>query len=88
MNTHDYDIEDRIIKLANYIVDTKSTVRSAAKEFGVSKSTVHKDMVSRLNKIDKRLYREVRSVLDENKKERHIRGGLATKEKYRNMKMQ
>ena len=74
MNTHNYDIEDRIIKLANYIVDTKSTVRGAAKEFGVSKSTVHKDMVSRLNKIDKRLYREVRSVLDENKKERHIRG--------------
>ena len=55
MNTHNYDIEDRIIKLANYIVDTKSTVRGAAKEFGVSKSTVHKDMVSRLNKIDKRL---------------------------------
>lgn len=87
MNTHNYDIEDRIIKLANYIVDTKSTVRGAAKQFGVSKSTVHKDMVSRLNKIDKRLYREVRSVLDENKKERHIRGGLATKEKYKNMKI-
>lgn len=86
LNTHNYDIEDRIIKLANYIVDTKSTVRGAAKEFGVSKSTVHKDMVSRLNKIDKRLYTEVRGVLDENKKERHIRGGLATKQKYKNMK--
>ena len=86
MNTHNYDIEDRIIKLANYIVDTKSTVRGAAKEFGVSKSTVHKDMVSRLNKIDKRLYREVRNVLDENKKERHIRGGMATKLKYLNKK--
>ncbi len=86
MHKFNYDIEDRIINLANYIIDTKCTVRSAAKEFGVSKSTVHKDMTDRLNKLNKRLYGKVREVLDENKQQRHIRGGMATKEKYKKMK--
>ncbi len=75
-------IETRALEIANYIVETKSTVRKAAKEFGVSKSTVHKDCQERLVQINKSLAVEVRSVLDLNKSERHIRGGLATKEKY------
>ena len=76
-------IEERTIELANYIIDKKATVRSAAKFFGVSKSTVHKDVTERLNKINSRLAAEVRSVLDENKSERHLRGGMATKKKYK-----
>lgn len=76
-------IEDRTIDVANYITETKSTVRAAAKHFGVSKSTVHKDVTERLRKINPRLAREVRMVLDENKSERHLRGGLATKKKYK-----
>jgi len=75
-------IEARAVDIANYIVETKSTVRKAAKEFGVSKSTVHKDCQERLVQINKSLATEVRNVLDLNKSERHIRGGLATKEKY------
>ena len=75
-------IEARAVEIANYIVETKSTVRKAAKEFGVSKSTVHKDCQERLAQINKSLAVEVRNVLDINKSERHIRGGLATKEKY------
>ncbi len=75
-------IEARAVEIANYIVETKSTVRKAAKEFGVSKSTVHKDCQERLVQINKSLAVEVRNVLDLNKSERHIRGGLATKEKY------
>lgn len=75
-------IEERAIKLAKYIIDTKDTVRGAAKKFGVSKSTVHKDIASRLLQINKALAMEVRKVLDENKAERHIRGGQATKLKY------
>ncbi|MBQ7953741.1 MAG: sporulation transcriptional regulator SpoIIID [Clostridia bacterium] len=78
------DIEERTINIGHYIIDKKATVRSAAKYFGVSKSTVHKDVTERLKKINSRLACEVRSVLDENKSERHIRGGLATKEKYKN----
>ena len=76
-------IEERTIELAKFIVDTKATVRTAAKKFGVSKSTVHKDVTERLKKINPRLAREVRKVLNENKSERHLRGGMATKKKYK-----
>lgn len=86
LQNNKYNIEDRVKKLARYIIDTKSTVRATAKEFGVSKSTVHKDMATRLKTINKPLYIEVRKVLDENKEQRHIRGGIATREKYKNMK--
>ena len=75
-------IEERAIDLAHYIVETKDTVRGAAKKFGVSKSTVHKDVSERLLHINHALALEVRKILDENKAERHIRGGLATKLKY------
>ena len=75
-------IEERSIELAKYIVETKDTVRGAAKKFGISKSTVHKDVSERLKKINPDLAKKVRVVLDENKAERHIRGGLATKRKY------
>lgn len=77
-----YSVEDRSTELAQYIIETKATVRSAAKKFGVSKSTVHKDVTERLEKINHELFSEVRQVLDVNKKERHIRGGLATRAKY------
>ena len=80
MNT---DIEERTVNLAHYIIDKKATVRAAAKHFGVSKSTVHKDITERLKKINKNLASEVRKILDENKSERHLRGGMATKKKYR-----
>ena len=79
---NDY-IEERTCDIANYIIENKSTVRTAAKKFGVSKSTVHKDVTERLNKINSRLAAQVRSVLDENKSERHLRGGMATKKKYK-----
>lgn len=75
-------IEERAINLAHYIIDSKDTVRGAAKKFGVSKSTVHKDVSERLLKISPCLAAEVRAILVENKAERHIRGGLATKRKY------
>ena len=75
-------IEERAINIAHYIIDSKATVRQTAKKFGISKSTVHKDMVDRLVQINPELAGEVRRVLDVNKQERHIRGGLATKEKY------
>lgn len=75
-------IEERAILLARYIIETKDTVRSTAKKFGVSKSTVHKDVSDRLLKINPILAKEVREILDENKAERHIRGGMATKLKY------
>lgn len=77
-------IEERAVKLAHYIIDTKETVRSTAKVFGVSKSTVHKDVSDRLLKINPSLAKEVKKILDENKSERHIRGGMATKLKYLN----
>lgn len=77
-------IEERAIKLAQYIIDNKDTVRGAAKKFGISKSTVHMDVSKRLIKINKSLAKEVREILDENKAERHIRGGMATKLKYSN----
>ena len=75
-------IEERVIKTAQYIIETKATVRQTARKFGVSKSTVHKDVTSRLELIEPALANEARQVLDINKQERHIRGGLATKEKY------
>ena len=75
-------IEERAIEIANYIVKENATVRQTAKKFGVSKSTVHKDVTERLETINKTLARQARKVLDINKSERHIRGGLATKEKY------
>ena len=78
-------IEERAIKLAKYIIDTKDTVRGTAKKFGISKSTVHKDVSERLKFYNTILAFEVRKVLDENNAERHIRCGLATKLKYSNI---
>ncbi len=75
-------IESRACELAVYMIETGATVRSAAKHFGISKSTVHKDLSQRLPKINKVLYTKVRHVLDENKAQRHIRGGNATRKKY------
>lgn len=75
-------IEERAIKFGTYITDKNATVRQTAKQFGVSKSTVHKDVAERLIYINQNLAAEVRKVLDVNKAERHIRGGLATREKY------
>lgn len=75
-------IEDRAVEVANYIIENNATVRQAAKRFGISKSTVHKDCAERLGQINPGLATEVRKVLDINKAERHIRGGLATREKY------
>ena len=75
-------IEERAVELAQYIIDSKDTVRGTAKKFGISKSTVHKDVSERLLRINKVLAVEVRAILDENKAERHIRGGMATKLKY------
>ena len=76
------NIEERACQLALYIIENKATVRAAAQKFGISKSTVHKDLQDRLPAFNKPLYLQVKAVLDENKAERHIRGGLATKEKY------
>ena len=75
-------IEERVLELANYILETGSTVRAAAVKFRISKSTVHKDITERLHEINPGLAAQVKTVLDNNKAERHIRGGLATKEKY------
>ena len=80
-------IEERAVTLAHYIIDSKDTVRGAAKKFGVSKSTVHKDVSERLLKINPSLAHQVRKILDENKAERHIRGGMATKLKYSHEKI-
>ena len=77
------NIEQRACDLAVYIIENQSTVRSAAARFGVSKSTVHKDLTERLPRINAALYKQVRHLLDVNKAERHIRGGLATRETYR-----
>lgn len=78
-----YTIEQRACQLAVYIIETGATVRSAASHFGISKSTVHKDLQQRLPKCNKALYLQVRHVLDRNKQERHIRGGMATRQKYK-----
>ena len=79
-------MEQRAYELAVYIIETGATVRAAAKRFGVSKSTVHKDISQKLPKLNHRLYEQVRCVLDTNKAERHIRGGLATRAKYKHDK--
>lgn len=76
-------VEERAIELGEYIIKSKATVRKTAKKFGISKSTVHKDVSERLKYIDPGLYKEVKVVLEINKAQRHIRGGMATKEKYR-----
>ena len=79
-------IEERAVAIANYIIDHNATVRQTAKKFGISKSTVHKDVAERLIHINPALARQARVVLDTNKSERHIRGGMATKEKYLHQK--
>ena len=76
-------IQERVIKCAKYIVDTGCTVRACSAHFGISKSTVHKDVTERLKFVDAYLYEDVRKVLDVNLSERHIRGGLATQMKYK-----
>ena len=76
-------IEERACELAVYIIETGATVRTAAQHFGISKSTVHKDLSQRLPQCNKLLFQQVRKVLDENKAQRHIRGGLATQLKYK-----
>ena len=76
-------IEQRACQLAVYMIETGATVRAAAQQFGISKSTVHKDLSQRLPQYNKQLYDQVRKVLDVNKQERHIRGGIATRMKYK-----
>ena len=77
------NIEERACALADYIIENRATVRAAAKKFGVSKSTVHKDLQDRLPQVNRALYTQVKEVLDENKAQRHIRGGIATRKKYK-----
>ena len=77
------NIEERACDLAVYIIESNATVRAAAKEFGISKSTVHKDLSERLQQFNKPLYQQVKAVLEKNKAERHIRGGIATRIKYK-----
>lgn len=79
-------IEDRACKLAVYIIETGATIRNTAQHFGISKSTVHKDLSQKLPQYNNSLYKQVRKVLDINKAQRHIRGGLATKIKYQSAK--
>lgn len=79
-------IEERVLESAKYIINNKATVRNCAKQFGISKSTVHKDVSERLNQINPSMACKVRDVLEKNKSERHIRGGMATREKYRKVK--
>ena len=76
-------IEERVLSLAEYIIEHESTVRAAAREFGISKSTVHKDISERLPLFNRALYLQVKEVLDVNKAQRHIRGGIATRKKYK-----
>jgi putative DeoR family transcriptional regulator (stage III sporulation protein D) len=75
-------IEERALELGNFIIENRTTVRAAAQSFGISKSTVHKDVTERLSKLDPSMAGQVKLILDENKAERHIRGGEATKMKY------
>lgn len=83
---NDYIVE-RTLKEANHILETKDTVRATAKAFLISKSTVHKDMCERLEKINLNLYKSVQKIIQQNKNERHIRGGIATRDKYIEKKM-
>ena len=78
-------IEERACELAVYIIETGATVRAAAMHFGISKSTVHKDLSQRLPQCNPLLYRQVRQILERNKQERHIRGGMATRKKYKGL---
>jgi putative DeoR family transcriptional regulator, stage III sporulation protein D len=82
---HDY-IHQRVMEISNYILETRATVRQVARNFGVSKSTVHKDVTERLPHINRHLARQVKKILDRNKAERHLRGGEATRRKYLAMK--
>ena len=77
------NIEERAVELARYIIENRTTVRAAAGKFGISKSTVHKDISERLPTFNRLLFEQVKEVLEENKAERHIRGGIATRKKYR-----
>lgn len=77
--------QERCVILGKFIVENNATVRAAARQFGISKSTVHQDITVKLEKTNKALYDEVKNVLDKNKQERHIRGGEATKKKYREL---
>lgn len=86
MNHYGEGNEERCVILGNYIVQNNATVRSTAKQFGISKSTVHQDITTKLEKANKRLFDEVKAVLDKNKQERHIRGGEATRQKYQALK--
>ncbi|HIR02830.1 MAG: sporulation transcriptional regulator SpoIIID [Acutalibacteraceae bacterium] len=79
-------VEERAVELGEYIIESGATVRSAAKKFGVSKSTVHKDVSERLKTVNPQLYREVKTILEINKAQRHIRGGMATRKKYQHEK--
>lgn len=79
--------EERCVILGRYIVEKDATVRSTAKNFGISKSTVHQDITAKLEKVYPQLHKEVKEVLEKNKQERHIRGGMATKEKYAHKKV-
>ena len=83
---YNYSIEERCVILARYLVDNKATVRAVARKFGISKSTVHKDVTQILKNVDQSLYAQVKDILETNKKERHIRGGEATRAKYINQK--
>lgn len=76
-------VEERAVELGEYIIEHNATVRAAAKKFHISKSTVHKDVTERLHKNNPQLYAKVKKVLEHNKRERHIRGGLATRRKYK-----
>ncbi len=76
-------LEQRVCQLAVYVIETGDTVRGCAKHFGISKSTVHKDLTQRLPEYNRSLYRQVRAILEENKAQRHIRGGIATQKKYK-----
>ena len=81
-------IENRVLSIADYIIETGATVRAAARVFGVSKSTVHKDITERLRQINRNLGEQVAVILEQNKDERHIRGGMATREKYLHREME
>ena len=80
-------VEERAIELGEYIIESRATVRLAAKKFGISKSTVHKDVTETLKGVNKALYQQVKEILNVNKSERHIRGGEATRNKYRNKRV-
>ena len=81
------NVDERVCRLAEWIIENRATVRAAAERFGVSKSTVHKDLTERLRQLDRLSYEKVRLILEQNKAERHIRGGNATKQKYSRQKL-